>query len=147
MKLYPIVARLASAAPFFSRSLALGAVLFGLAGTGQPARAQQASPVSVTSPDAESIRVRIDNVAQLPGRVQVLNLSSGQMLFDESYTAPAYGKRFSFRNLPAGRYALLLKAAGTQYRYVMQVQAGPVGPVLTLRTIRVQGEQLLTAAR
>ncbi|MBD2717123.1 hypothetical protein KBK19_18920 [Microvirga sp. STR05] len=128
-----------------TRSVALAGLLLALAATASPAQAQHASPVSVTSPDAESIRVRINQAARQPGRVQVVSLGSGQVLFDEAYDAPAYGHRFNFRTLPAGRYALLLHAASTHYRYTLQVQPGPTGQTVAVRQLKVREPQQLLA--
>lgn len=128
-----------------ARSFALAGLLLALAA--RPAAAQSAGPVTVTSPSAECIRVRIDNAARQPGRVQVVSLSSGQVLFDETYDAPAYGNRFNFRGLAAGRYALLLYAAGTQYRYILQVRPGLVGQTVAVRHLKARGPQLLAGAQ
>ena len=138
-------ARLASATRRLARPFALAALLLGLAA--RPARAQQHPRLCVTSVDAQSIRVRIDNATRLPGRVQVLSLGTGQVLFNEAYCAPAYGHRFSFRDLPAGRYVLLLRTAGTEHRYTLQVQHGAAGAAVTLRTLRARGPRLLLAAQ
>ncbi|RYU81002.1 hypothetical protein [Hymenobacter persicinus] len=147
MKRLFAVARPTSTLRFAARTLTLGILLLSGLGTAPRALAQHASPVSVTSVDAESIRVRIDNAAGQPGRVQVLNLTSGQVLFDEAYSATAYGHRFNFRQLPAGPYALLLRAAGTQYRYTLQVQDGAAGTSVALRTIKARlPKQALAAA-
>lgn len=130
---------------FFTRSFALAGLLLGLATAARPASAQHAAPITITSPNAESIRIRIDNATQQPGRVQVVSLSSGQVLFNETYDAPAYGKRLNFRGLAAGRYALLLYTAGTQYRYTLQVQSGPAGQTVSVRHLKARGPQLLLA--
>jgi hypothetical protein len=119
----------------------------GLLLLGLTAQARPDDPVTVTTPDAEHVRVRIAAPTGQRGRVQVRRLSSGQVLFDEAYAAPAYGHRFSFRDLPAGRYALLVQAGGRRYRYTFRLQQGPAGPVVTLRTLRTRGPELLAAAR
>ncbi|QNH62425.1 hypothetical protein [Hymenobacter sediminicola] len=134
----------AAATQLLTRSVASAGLLLGLAAA-VASPAQHASPVSVTSPDAESIRVRISHAAQQPGRVQVVSLGSGQVLFDEAYDAPAYGHRFNFRALPAGRYALLLHAAGTHYRYTLQVQHGSAGQAVSVRQLKTRGPQQLLA--
>ncbi|MCB2378555.1 hypothetical protein LGH70_13225 [Hymenobacter sp. BT635] len=144
MKHAPICAALAAAARLAARPVVLAGLL-ALAAT-SPAHAQQSPTVALTSPDAESLRVRIASPAPLPGRVQVISLSSGQVLFDEAYAAPVYQHRFCFRNLPTGRYALLLNAAGTQYRYTLHMAAGAAGLALTVRTLKARGPQLLLAA-
>ncbi|MGI4874990.1 MAG: hypothetical protein ACRYFX_27865 [Janthinobacterium lividum] len=99
-----------------------------------PALAQTTPPpVRVTQAASQSLRVRIDNPRQLRGTVQVLRLANGQPLFEESYTAAAYGHRFDFDGVPAGRYALLLKVGSDRYRYVVQVAPQAQGSTMTLR--------------
>ncbi|SHI39112.1 hypothetical protein SAMN02745146_0739 [Hymenobacter daecheongensis DSM 21074] len=135
----------APALRFVVRPLALAGLLLGLAA--RPAQAQQTTPVTVTSADATSIRLRIDNAAHRPGRVQVLSRRSGQVLFDETFAAPAYGHRFNFRDLAAGRYVLLVQTGGRHYRYTFQTEQNPAGAGITLRMLRTQGPELLAAAR
>jgi len=143
MRYFPATAS-AAIIRLFARSLALAGVGLGLAAA-HPAQAQQTASVTISSPDAESIRVRIDNATGQPGRVQVLSLGSGQVLFNQAYDAPAYGHRFNFRTLPTGRYLLLLHAAGTEYRYTLQVQRGPAGPAVSVHHLKARGPQLLLA--
>jgi hypothetical protein len=123
-----------------TRPTLVALLLLGLSSA--PALAAQpteaTSPVTVQTIDAEHIRVRIDNPAGQPGRVQVVRLSSGQTLFEEAYTA-AYGHRFSFRDLPRGRYALLMTVGGRQYRYTVQVPGGhPADAPVAIRSIKVR---------
>ncbi|MCA8832466.1 carboxypeptidase-like regulatory domain-containing protein [Hymenobacter pini] len=143
MRYFPTTAS-AAIIRLFARSLALAGVGLALAAA-QPAQAQQASPVTLSSPDPESIRVRIDNATGQPGRVQVVSLNTGRVLFHETYAGPAYGHRFNFRALPAGRYRLLLQAAGTEYRYTVQVQPGSTGQAVVVRQQKTRGAQLLLA--
>ncbi|GAB2944290.1 hypothetical protein GCM10027048_06310 [Hymenobacter coalescens] len=95
-------------------------------------------PVSVQAIDHESVRVRIANPAQQTSRVQVVRLSSGQVLFDEAHADVAYGHRFNFRHLPAGRYSLLMTVGPQQYRYTMEVQSGGSTPAVAIRSIKVR---------
>ncbi|TGE21278.1 hypothetical protein E5K00_13370 [Hymenobacter aquaticus] len=146
MKTLSAAPRPAFVARLSSRALLLLGLSLGLAAA-RPAWAQQASPIRVEAADAESIRLRVDNSALLPGRVQVQSLTTGQVLFDEAYSGPAYGKRFNFRGLPAGRYALLLRTGATQHRYLLQVQSGPTGEAVAVRTIKTRLPKPQTLAR
>ncbi|UYZ58248.1 hypothetical protein [Hymenobacter latericus] len=132
--------------------LAVGALLaLGGALAAQPARAQNdAQPVTVQKVDDVSFRVRISNPGQQPGRVEIQSLSSGRLLFGQDYAGPAYGHRFSFGNLPAGRYAIVVKADKLQYRYTLRLQANGTQRAVAVRGIRVrlakQGPGSLAAA-
>lgn len=96
------------------------------------AQAQQAPTVQVQHADAESIRVRI---VQAPaGRVRVVSLGSGQTLFDEAYASTAYGHRLNFRQLRPGRYALLVEAGSSRYRYTVHLAAQEHGTVVSRLT-------------
>jgi hypothetical protein len=113
---------------------------------GTPVETPATQPVSVQALDAQNIRVRIDNPAQLNGRVQVVRLVNGQTLFDESFAATPYGHRFNFRDLPAGRYALTMTVGAQLYRYTMEVACN--GQPVAIRAIKVRlpKAETLTAA-
>jgi hypothetical protein len=61
--------------------------------------------------------------------VQVVRLQSGQTLFTETYTAPAYGHRFDFDldQAPSGRYLVWLQAGGQVHRCLVRVQTRDQG--------------------
>ena len=91
-------------------------------GTASAAQAQEAAPVQLVRADASSFQVRIVNPAQESGRVQVVQLSTDQVLFSEATKAPAYGHRFGFSTLPTGNYAVLVKVGAARYSYTVQVR-------------------------
>ncbi len=91
-------------------------------GNAPAVQAQEAAPVQLVRADASSFQVRIANPAQEPGRVQVVQLSTDQVLFSEATKAPAYGHRFGFSTLPTGNYAVLVSLGAARYRYAVQVR-------------------------
>jgi hypothetical protein len=111
--------RVSGLAPFIRPMLLVLAVALGNSGT---AWAQQGPPAWVSQTDSESLRVRIDNPAALACQVRVIQLSSGESLFYEASQTPAYGHRFNFRQVPTGRYALVLRVGPNRYRYTIEVQ-------------------------
>lgn len=119
---------------------------FGLAGAASPAQAQQASPVSIESPDAESIRVRIANPASQPGRIQVMRLRNGHVLFEEAYSSATYGHRFNFSKLPAGRYAVLMNVGARYFRYTLEVQPDASKKSVVVRNVKARLPRLALAS-
>ncbi|WP_303309805.1 hypothetical protein [Hymenobacter sp. BT730] len=125
----------------------VGLLSLGLASAVNPAQAQQASPVSVESTDAESIRVRIFNPAsQAGGRVQVVRVRNGHVLFDQAYSAAAYAHRFNFRQLPAGRYVLLMHVGPQYYRYSLEVQPNASSQSVVVRHMKARLPRLSLAS-
>ncbi|TGD77816.1 hypothetical protein [Hymenobacter wooponensis] len=125
----------------FGKRLCLSAVLgLGLSGAAWASGpgGTPSAPVHVQAADEHSIRVRINNPTQQPGKVQVTRQGSGHVLFSEAYAAAAYGHRFDFRNLSAGRYVLLITVGPQQYRYIMQVQTSTQQPTVAIRAIKVR---------
>jgi hypothetical protein len=86
------------------------------------ASAQTGDAVSLIKSAPAALRLRITNPAALTGRVQVVRLSTGQTLFTETYSAPAYGHRFDFSHVPSGRYLVWLQAGGNFHRCIVRVQ-------------------------
>ena len=138
--------RVLSPSGHLRRYALLGLLALGLTGAPRWAQAQHTHPVSVESADAESIRVRVKNPAQKAGQVQVISLRSGKMLYEEAYNTSAYGHRFSFQGMPAGRYALLLKVGARQYRYVLEVQPDATGSAVAVRTVKARMPKLALAS-
>jgi hypothetical protein len=99
-----------------------GMLAVGTLGSASPAQAQQPQPIQLIQANPASLRVRIDNPAQLPGRVRVVQLSDGLPIYDQTYHSAAYGHRFDFDHLPDGRYALQLSVGADHYNYTVQVQ-------------------------
>ena len=109
------------------------AIIFGVFALGTAtAHAQHPQPVQLTQPDASSLRLRFENPTRQPARLQVLNLTTDNLLLNETHREPAYGTRLKFDTLPAGRYTVLLRLGRDRYRYTVQVQARPQGNALTL---------------
>jgi hypothetical protein len=128
--IHPIFSRFMS--PFFAlRPAVLG--LFAVLGTPVAALAQAPQPpVQLTQPAAASLRLRFDNPTLRPARLQVLSLTTDNLLLSETHREPAYGVRLDFDTLPTGRYEVSLRLGPDRYRYTVQVQARPQGPALTI---------------
>jgi hypothetical protein len=114
-------------------------ILLTLGGSflGYPTLAQQTPPVRVEKANATTFRVRIQDSVKQAGRVRVVSLSTGQTLFDERYSAPAYGHAFDFSNMRDGQYLLVMRVGGSVYRYTVQVQNEPQLSV-ALRTVTMK---------
>lgn len=108
-----------------------------------PARAQTSGAVSLTQVAPASLRLRLDNPTALAGRVQVVRLSSGQTLFSETYTGPAYGHQFGFNQAPSGRYLVRMEAGGMVHRCLVRVQTRDQGSVI--RRIKLASGTMLSA--
>ncbi|AYA37859.1 hypothetical protein D3Y59_12885 [Hymenobacter oligotrophus] len=130
------VAAPAQAGGSYASRVLLGLLALGGALAASPVQALPGQPVSVERVDEVSFRVRISNPGLQPGQVQVVSLSSGKTLFSETYADATYGHRFNFGVLPAGRYALVVKAGAQQYRYTLQA-AGKQRAV-AMRSIKVR---------
>ncbi|KUG05849.1 hypothetical protein [Solirubrum puertoriconensis] len=131
----------ARAAGAYASRMLLGLLTLGGALAAAPVQAapgQSVQPVALERVDAVSFRVRISNPAAQQGQVQVLSLASGKTLFSENYAAPAYGHRFNFGVLPAGRYAIVVKAGEQQYRYTLQLQADGQYRTVAMRSMRAR---------
>ncbi len=109
-----------------TRLLCLLSVVALCAGT-TSALAQTSGAISLTQVAPASLRLRIENPTALAGRVQVVRLRSGQTLFTETYTGPAYGHRFDFDQVPSGRYLVWLQAGGQVHRCLVRVQTRDQG--------------------
>lgn len=83
--------------------------------------------ISLTQVAPTALRLRVDNPTALAGSVQVVRLSSGQILFAETYPGPAYGHRFDFNQVPSGRYLVRLQAGGQVHRCLVRVQTRDQG--------------------
>ncbi|AYA37860.1 hypothetical protein D3Y59_12890 [Hymenobacter oligotrophus] len=117
----------------------LGLLALGAAFVTQPAKAQEATqPVTVQKVDDVSFRVRVHNPGLHPGRVEVQNLATGQLLFSQDYADKAYGHRFGFGNLAEGRYAIVVKTDKLQYRYTVRLQRSGAQRAVAVRGIRVR---------
>ncbi|MCR5888186.1 hypothetical protein LRS06_10500 [Hymenobacter sp. J193] len=122
--------------------LALGALCFPHSTQAQ----QQTTPVTLETPTAETVRLRIQNPAQQRGSVQVVSVRTGQLLFKENYAAPAYGHRFDFRNLAAGRYALVVRVGEDCYRYTVQVAPATANLPLVVRPVKTRPSKEMLAS-
>lgn len=86
-----------------------------------PALAQSSEAISLTQTAPTALRLRIAHPAGLVGRVQVVRLRTGQTLFTETYSAPAYGHRFDFSRAPKGRYLVWLQSGANVHRCIVRV--------------------------
>ncbi|GAB2781443.1 hypothetical protein HNQ93_001214 [Hymenobacter luteus] len=91
------------------------------------ARAQTTGAISLTQVAPAALRLRIENPGAQAGSVQVVRLRSGQTLFTETYTIPAYGHRFDFSQVPSGRYLVWVQASGTVHRGLVRVHTWNYG--------------------
>jgi hypothetical protein len=132
-----------------ARPALLGLLTLAGAGLGTPARAQQTQPVQVTQPDAESLRIRINNTSKRPATLQVMHLNTSNTILSEVHREPAYGTLLKFNNLPSGRYAVILRVGANRYRYHVQVDKKAPGlATITVRetTTRLVESGLATAS-
>ncbi|MBF9238297.1 hypothetical protein I2I05_12905 [Hymenobacter sp. BT683] len=102
----------------------LGLVALGMASS---AHAESNQPVQVTQPDAQSLRVRINNATNKAATLRVIKLDNGSWILNEIHKEPAYGTLLKFNDLPVGRYAVVLHVGPNRYRYEVQVAAPTPG--------------------
>ncbi|GAB3300232.1 hypothetical protein ACFQT0_29465 [Hymenobacter humi] len=103
------------------RALLLGGlVALGCAGS---ASAQEVPSVKAQQPNAQSLWMTVDNPAQQRMQLKVVSLDNNNCLVNEVNYQPSYGSKLSFQNVPAGRYAVLLRVGREKYRYNVQVQS------------------------
>ncbi|WP_277226982.1 hypothetical protein [Hymenobacter sp. YC55] len=123
-------------------------LLFLLSGV-SPAVAQGAEPVSLTQVAPASLRLRVANPDHATGHVQVVRLSTQQPLFRETYTASAYGQRFSFDRAPSGRYQVELQVGPARYYYSVRVRthAGRSTACVRKLVVDYQPASMVVAAR
>lgn len=91
------------------------------------ALAQTSGAISLTQVGPASLRLHLVNPTALAGRVQVVRLRSGQMLFTETYSGPAYGHRFDFDQVPSGHYLVYMQTDGQVHRCLVRVQTRDQG--------------------
>ena len=93
-----------------------------------PVQAQQAAaPGTLTQTAASSFRLHVANPGQERTHIEVLQSSNGQSLFSENTSAPAYGHRFDFNNLPAGSYAVVVRIGKATQQYNVLVSSANGG--------------------
>lgn len=112
-----------SLAPFaVLRRAALSATLL-CATLAVPAAAQQASPrTGVQQLPDFTYRVWASNPAVQRGQVQVVDLGSGRVLYEERSSAVSFGGRFDVSQLPDGHYAFVVKVGSQQFRYALNLR-------------------------
>lgn len=118
------------------------------------ALAQTSGAISLTQVAPTALRLRIDNPTALAGSVQVVRLCSGQILFADTYSVPAYGHRFDFNQVPSGRYLVRSQTGSQVHRCLVRVQTRDQGSSirvnkLTSRTMpaAVRVENLVVSLR
>ena len=92
------------------------------------AHAQTApSPVQLTQPDANSLRLRFANPTGRPASLTVVDMTRSLTVLSETHREPAYGTRLMFDTLPSGRYLVALRIGRDRYRYTVDVAAKAPG--------------------
>ncbi|AYA36797.1 hypothetical protein D3Y59_06835 [Hymenobacter oligotrophus] len=86
----------------------------------QPGEAQ---PVHVEQVSAGVYVVRVSNPAQQTGRLQLVRLPDGVVLYESSSRKPAFGSKLNLQELPNGNYALVVQLGKEQRRYPMQISS------------------------
>ena len=105
------------------RAALLGAL--ALLGSARPALAQDAAPVRAGQTDAHTLAFTVENPARQRVHLQVVAPGSTRYLrlVNEVNHRPSYGTKLSFKQVPAGEYAVLLNVGRERYRYHVQVPA------------------------
>ncbi|MDO7846530.1 hypothetical protein Q5H92_09200 [Hymenobacter sp. M29] len=111
--------RLASA-PFLRPLLLGGLAVLGTVGS---ALAQDAPSVKAKQADAQSLWLTVENPTQQRMHMDVVCLSNKTSLVSETNRRASYGSQLSFKGLPAGQYAVLLRVGRERYRYNVDVKA------------------------
>ena len=68
-----------------------------------------------------SYRVWVSNPAAQAGRLQLVSLRTGEVLYRESSSRVSFGQRFDVHGLPDGQYAFEVKLGPEKYRYVLNL--------------------------
>jgi hypothetical protein len=108
-----------------------------------PALAQVSGAISLTQVAPASLRLRLKAPTALAGRVQIVRLSNGQILFTKTYPGLACGHRFDFDHVPSGRYLEWVLAGDQVRRCLVRVQTRNQNSII--RRIRLASGTLPTA--
>jgi hypothetical protein len=107
--------------PALFRRAVLATSLLLNAALAQPARAQH-QPAGVQRLNDFTYRVWASNPAVQPGRVQLVDLSSGRVLYEERSSAVSFGQKFNVSQLPDGRYAFVVNVGPQKFSYALHLR-------------------------
>ena len=112
--------------PFASFALRRAAfVVASAAGTAlaMPAQAQQVGPpAGVQQLSDFAYRVWASNPAAQRGQVQLVDLTTGHVLFEERSSAVSFGQKFNVSQLPDGRYAFVVHVGPQKFSYSLHLR-------------------------
>ncbi|MBF9143649.1 hypothetical protein [Hymenobacter properus] len=106
---------------------ALRALLLGglaVLGTAGAALAQDAPSVKAKQADGQALWLTVENPKQDRMRLDVVCLTHDTCLMTETNRKPSYGSQLNFRDVPAGKYAVMLRVGREHYRYNVEVRKG-----------------------
>jgi hypothetical protein len=105
---------------FLARPLLLGAGL-GLSGLAA-AQSPRSQPVAIDQVADFVYLVRVSNPAQLPGQLQVIRSSDGEILYYGPVSRRAvFGGKLNIRGLSDGQYTFLIKVGKETHRYSLDL--------------------------
>jgi hypothetical protein len=103
-------------------------LLAAIAGLGFASPAQAADqprsgqPVCVDKVADFTYLVRVSNPAQHRARVQLVRVSDGAVLHEDSSRQPSFGGKFNVKQLPDGDYALVVTMNNSTHRYPLNLR-------------------------
>ncbi|SFQ21713.1 hypothetical protein [Hymenobacter arizonensis] len=128
----------------FLRPALLGAlVVLSSAGT---ALAQDVPSVKAKQTDGHNLAMTIENPARQQMQLRVVALSTNTCLVKEVNTEPSYGTNLNFNQLPAGKYAVLLRVGQERYRYTVQVASRAQTTISVPELATPQAGQIVASA-
>ncbi|RTQ48538.1 hypothetical protein EJV47_16330 [Hymenobacter gummosus] len=84
--------------------------------------AENGQPVCVDKVADFTYLVRVSNPAQRRARLQVVRISDGAVLHEESSRKPSFGEKLNVKQLPDGDYALVVELNNTTHRYPINLR-------------------------
>lgn len=92
-----------------------------------PVQAQQAgAPAGVQQVSDFAYRVWASNPTAQPGQVQLVELSTGRVLYEERTKAVSFGQKFDVSQLPDGRYAFVVNVGPRKFSYSLNLRTAAV---------------------
>ncbi|MFD2718184.1 hypothetical protein ACFST9_05630 [Hymenobacter monticola] len=109
-----------------SASVLRALLLGGLAvlGTAGAALAQDAPSVKAVQGDGQALWLTVENPKQERMHLDVVCLTHNANLTSATNRQASYGSKLNFREVPAGKYAVLLRVGRERYRYNVEVSKG-----------------------
>ena len=106
-----------------------------------PAQAQQVGrPAGVQQLSNFAYRVWASNPTAQRGRVQLVELGTGRVLYEERSTAVSFGQKFDVSQLPDGRYAFVVHVGPQKFSYSLHLRtAATRSAELRADTARARG--------